>query len=170
VIDKGRRGLFKALNPLSKDDKKEVFIRPPYNDNISLFHNECPVCEDKPCVASCEEEIIKIDKEGIPYLDFSKGGCTFCDECAKICPKEVLGLENGSEKIKAVADISVISCMAWHKSICYSCKDVCLDDAIGFTGLFNPEVESDKCTGCGFCYNVCPTNAIIIKSIYESED
>lgn len=169
MIDKGRRGLFKALNPLSETNKDEIFIRPPYNSDISLFYSECPKCEEKFCIASCDEEIIKVDQNGIVYLDFSKRGCTFCEECAKVCPKDVLSLEKGDEKIEAVADINVISCMAWHKSICYSCKDVCIDDAIIFSGLFNPEVDINKCTGCGFCYGICPTNAIIIKSTNESE-
>ena len=166
MVDKNRRGLFKkALNPLMKEEKEveeKLLIRPPYNLDPSLFHNECPECEDKPCVASCGEEIIKVAEDGSVYLDFSKSGCEFCDDCAKACERGVLSLENPS-KIFAVAEINVISCMAWHQTICYSCKDVCLDDAITFTGLFNPEVDFDKCTGCGFCYGVCPTRAITMK-------
>jgi ferredoxin-type protein NapF len=44
--------------------------------------------------------------------------------------------------------------------ICFSCKEPCIDDAILFNGMFNPVIDMDKCTGCGFCLGRCPTLAI----------
>ena len=153
-----RRDFFKKLaEPVIKDEQNLV-VRPPYAKGIDF--SACSSCEDKPCVSVCYEKIIKIDKEGLPFLDFSKSGCTFCEDCAKVCEKEVLSLEKGKELINAKFTISFESCMAHNNTICFSCKEPCIEDAILFNGMFNPVIDNDKCTGCGFCLSRCPTNAI----------
>lgn len=161
-----RRGFLKSFSaPFAKkeDQKKENVIRPPYNLDASLF-GECAKCEEKPCVNVCEENIIKIGGDLTPYLDFSKRGCTFCDECADACEQDVLSLkENIKPEIEVDISIDMLKCVSWNGVICYSCKDVCYDDAIKFLGVLRPEIVSDKCTGCGFCIGVCPVNAVKIK-------
>ena len=52
-------------------------------------------------------------------------------------------------------------CLAWGKTMCFSCKDVCKDDAIDFFGMFNP-VINDNCTHCNLCVEVCPSKAIVL--------
>ena len=34
------------------------------------------------------------------------------------------------------------------------------DNAILFNGMFNPVIDDEKCTACGFCLSRCPTQAI----------
>ena len=164
-----RRDFFKSFVEPLKQTKEDtpLLVRPPYGSNESLFQNKCPDCESKACVTSCEEKIIFIEKDGTPSLDFSKSGCTFCDDCAKACHDDVLSLENTetSEKVNAKFMISIDACVAHHGVICYSCKEPCLDDAILFNGMFNPVIDDDKCTGCGFCISRCPTVAIGYKAI-----
>ena len=152
------------------DASKEVtpmVVRPPYGFNESLFQSECITCESKACVTSCDEQIIFIEEDGIPRLDFSKSGCTFCEDCASACEANVLSLEHThtSEQINAVFRISTEGCVAHHGVICFSCKEPCIDDAILFNGLFNPVIDTDKCTGCGFCLGRCPTQAISFDAI-----
>ncbi|WP_200763971.1 4Fe-4S dicluster domain-containing protein [Nitrosophilus alvini] len=152
-----RRAFFKAFAGLSVKKKEErQHVYPPYFENIDDFQN-CLDCEGV-CVDACEEGIIEIIEKR-PVLNFTTGGCTYCDECANICPKDVLSLEY-KKNIQAKIEIGIINCMAWNKTICRSCADVCLDNAIKFTGLFNPEIDYDECTNCGFCVGVCPTQAI----------
>ena len=158
-----------------RSDKEEVLlVRPPYGSSESLFQSECPACESKACVASCDEKIIVIGAEGSPILNFSKSGCTFCEECAKACEADVLSLENSetSEKTNAMFRISTEACVAHHGVICFSCKEPCIDDAILFNGMFNPVIDEDKCTGCGFCMGRCPTQAIsyFALPIFEAEN
>ncbi|WP_220106531.1 4Fe-4S binding protein [Helicobacter monodelphidis] len=55
-------------------------------------------------------------------------------------------------------------CLAWNKTLCYACKDICQENAITFNGgLFYPEIILSQCTFCGDCIPKCPTNAIIFE-------
>jgi len=160
------------LNVLRKplEQKKENsprVVRPPYGLNESLFQSECVACESKACVTSCDEQIIIIQDDGTPRLDFTNSGCTFCEECANVCEPNVLNLENlhTSEHLNATFRISTEGCVAHNGVICFSCKEPCIDDAILFNGMFNPVIDMDKCTGCGFCLGRCPTQAINYDAI-----
>ena len=98
-----------------------------------------------------------------PFLDFSTGGCTFCDECAKACEYNVLNIED-VRNIEAQILINKSKCMSWEGVMCFSCKDPCLEDAIDFKAMFMPEIN-EKCTSCGFCIGRCPADAIDILKV-----
>jgi len=160
-----RRDFFKSFaKPLTKINEEEspLLVRPPYGNSESLFQSECPSCENNACVTSCDEKIIFISEDGTPTLSFNKNGCTFCDECANACESDVLSLENEktSTWLNAIFKISLEACVAHHGVICSSCKEPCIDDAILFNGMFNPIIDDNKCTACGFCISRCPTQAI----------
>ncbi len=154
--------------PLEQNkENSPLVVRPPYGLEESLFQSECSACESKACVTSCDEKIILIRGDGTPMLNFSKSGCTFCEDCANACEPNVLSLENThtSEHINATFSISTEGCVAHNGVICFSCKEPCIDDAILFNGLFNPVIDMDRCTGCGFCLGRCPTQAISYDAI-----
>ncbi len=159
-----RRDFFKSFaKPLSQTKEETLLlVRPPYGKYESLFQSECPSCESKACVASCDEKIIFIADDGTPTLSFEKNGCTFCEACAKACEPDILSLENSetSEYLSAIFKISLESCVAHHGVVCHACKEPCIDDAILFNGMFNPVIDDEKCTACGFCLSRCPTQAI----------
>jgi len=170
MLNSRREFLTAFKKPL--DNQKEVaVIRPPYGKDESLFLSECVKCESKDCATHCEEGIIIIKADGTPTLNFQKSGCTFCEECANKCTKDVLSLENThtQDVINAKFSIIIEACMAHNKTICFACKEPCIDDAILFNGMFNPVIDDDRCTGCGFCLNRCPTNAIEFKPIKLKE-
>jgi ferredoxin-type protein NapF len=139
------------------------FVHPPYFGKKEDFI-KCGECENKDCLTACKENIIEI-KNGFPVLNFKISGCTFCDECAKACKYEVLSLKNKKDKINAEMIINPKKCIAWNQTICFACQDTCEECAIIYKGLLNPVIDLDKCTGCGFCINVCPTDAIEIKVV-----
>ncbi len=155
----------------SAKEASPLLVRPPYGESESLFQSECPGCESKACVASCDEKIIFISEEGTPALTFKQNGCTFCDACAEACESEVLSLahESTQSSLNAVFKISLEACVAHHGVICYSCKEPCIDDAILFNGLFNPVIDNEKCTACGFCLSRCPTQAISYEAFALTE-
>jgi len=64
------------------------------------------------------------------------------------------------DKINASFRIDTQACIAHDGVICFACKEPCIEDAILFNGLFNPVIDTQRCTGCGFCMGRCPTEAI----------
>ena len=155
MIDKSKRNLLKGVkNPFS------FLINPPYYKDKSLFI-ECFECETKECLLVCEEKIIIIENE-VPIIDFKNGGCSFCDECAKVCPKDVLNVEDKKDKLNCEIFINPKKCMAWNQTICFSCFDVCNEKAIIFKGMFNPIIDETKCSSCGMCVSVCPSESMEI--------
>jgi len=160
-----RRELFSSLAASVKNagkEKQEKVIRPPYNNDESLFQSECHKCDAK-CATHCETEIIKIAKDKTPYLDFTANGCTYCDDCAVACEEGVLSVENKT-KINASVVINQTKCVSWEGVMCFSCKDPCLDNAIDFKAMFMPSIN-DNCTSCGFCISRCPVEAIEVRGI-----
>ncbi|ABB44795.1 Periplasmic nitrate reductase maturation protein NapF [Sulfurimonas denitrificans DSM 1251] len=156
-----RRELFSSLASSLKGEKKqEKQLRPPYFGDESLFHNECNRC-DGVCATVCEEDIIKIADDKTPYILFSYNGCTYCDKCTDVCEFGVLKLED-KKYLNAIITINRDKCLSWSHTMCFSCKDPCLDNAIDFKAMFMPEINN-KCTSCGFCISRCPTDAIDIK-------
>ncbi len=111
---------------------------------------------------ACNTKVIKIIDEK-PTLDFTNFGCDFCDECAKSCKKEVLSVQYKKDKINAEMIINPQKCLAWNQTICSSCYDICEEYAIIYKGMLNPVIDLEKCTACGYCKGVCPTDAIEIK-------
>lgn len=154
-----RRGFFSSLLPKAK--KESNVIRPPY---LAKSFDECGESCNFECQSVCEEQIIRVI-DNKPMLDFSKKGCTFCEKCGIECPQKVLDIEVSNQKvIKARFEIDVLKCLSWNKTICFSCKDVCLEKSIKFYGMFNPEILQN-CINCGFCVGVCPSEAIKYKGI-----
>jgi ferredoxin-type protein NapF len=163
MSDMQRREVFSSFaSRFKKVDTSK--IRPPYCDDANLFYEHCKDCEEKPCSSVCEEKIISIDEEGIPYISFKDSGCTYCDKCAVACDKGVLALTCEDKYIKTKVSIATNECLAWRDVMCSSCLDVCDVRAIKFFGVFRPTIDKDICTSCGFCDSVCPTNAISFKT------
>jgi len=163
-----RRELFSFLSSSLKDvakGKRTVVLRPPYCDDEDAFGRECQNCEGL-CATSCQEQIIIIGNDKTPTLDLSKGGCTYCDECALVCEADVLKVQNKT-LIKADIKIDEKLCLSWQGVMCFSCKDPCLEDAIDFKAMFMPTINQDRCTACGFCISRCPSNAINILKVKD---
>ena len=159
-----RKEIFDIFRKSVKQNREVTLpvVRPPYGKDESFFQSECIVCMSKACVTSCEEKIIVLKEDGTPTLSFLQSGCMFCEACAMSCDADVLSLENQhtAEHIHANFRISTQDCVAHHGVICFSCKEPCIDDAILFNGMFNPVIDMQKCTGCGFCMGRCPAQAI----------
>jgi len=161
-----RRELFGSLTSLFKEEKsepQESIIRPPYFKDDADFHKSCSSCEAKSCATVCEEQIIVIREDGTPELSFAKSGCTYCDECATACEPNVLHVTYKKD-IDADVIINQASCMSWYSTMCFSCKDPCLENAIDFQAMFKPTINPELCTSCGFCISRCPVVAIEVSA------
>lgn len=124
----------------------------------------CLGCKNQVCLTHCPENIITLNPDNLPTLDFSQSGCVFCGECVDACFEkngEHKGFKREKELTQVVMKISATTCLAWNKSICYSCKDVCVKE-IKYLGMFYPEIVS--CNGCGMCLSRCPAKAIKVEN------
>jgi len=163
-----RRELFNVLSSSMTEvfrenqNDKLVVIRPPYHTDTNAFVAECQNCHAE-CASLCQEQIIFIKEDKTPFLDLSKGGCTYCDECAVACPSDILLVKN-KNKIYAEIVINRDKCLSWQGIMCFSCKEPCLEDTIDFKAMFMPQIN-DKCTSCGFCISRCPADAIDILKV-----
>lgn len=156
-----RRNFFASLLSIGNGKKEDAVFRPLLPGFIVNSVEQCGKCNDSSCKTVCEEGIIIREGDAIPYLDFSRRGCTFCGECSKVCEYDCF-IAQPVESIDVRVEINILNCLAWNKTICRTCADVCNEKAIHFTGLWNPEIDMNACSGCGFCIGVCPSNTIQI--------
>jgi DNA-directed RNA polymerase subunit D len=79
-----------------------------------------------------------------PYVEFNLSNCTYCGDCVRVCPRNIIKIEN--DEITAV---NMINC-----SLCNQCVDVCELDAVAVS-----TTESD------FIFIIESTGALSIENI-----
>ncbi|RFF14637.1 4Fe-4S dicluster domain-containing protein, partial [Salmonella enterica] len=56
------------------------------------------------------------------------------------------------------------NCLARQSVECHRCQDSCDPMAITFrptlSGIYQPQLDSQACNGCGACVAICPVSAI----------
>jgi len=154
-FDIQKRALFRAKSSLIINNLL------PWITDQEKFVNNCTQCQA--CLTSCHEKIIVSGDAGFPVVDFSLGECTFCGQCADSCEQDIF-IETSELAWTKKAIISE-ACLANQNVYCRSCGESCPEEALKFQIGINqtPEIDVDKCNGCGACFSPCPTNAISIK-------
>ncbi|MEZ8723310.1 ferredoxin-type protein NapF [Vibrio pomeroyi] len=158
MVDLSKRRLFSRR----KVDSSQ--IRLPWIENLESFADGCTRCGK--CIENCETKIIIAGDGGFPTVDFSIDECTFCYQCADVCPEPIFKPKQG-EPWQAKAQISD-RCLAQQNVECRSCGDMCEPMAIQFQlragSVALPKIKLDECSGCGACVAVCPTSAILVSN------
>lgn len=143
-------------------------LRPPWAVSEAEFVELCSRCDD--CLRNCPEHILVRGPSGFPAVDFSRGACTFCHACADVCRPGVLYYEVGLIPWHMSLQISD-ACLARQGVMCQVCAEQCGEQAITMRPqpgwVPAPEINIERCTGCGACYRPCPTHAI---QIYRDPD
>ncbi|MEH8149580.1 ferredoxin-type protein NapF [Aeromonas veronii] len=154
-IDLARRGLFRGRLRTA-----EPPVQLPWSVNWSAFVADCTRCGG--CLAACPEQILVNGEGGFPVVDFQRGECTFCTECATVCKAPVFRPTSESPwHYKAHIEAN---CLANGQVFCQRCQDSCEPNAIRFIPVLGrvptPTVEPDRCNGCGACVQDCPVGSI----------
>jgi len=146
--------------------KDKALLRPPWAKDESEFISKCDsTCHA--CVDACPEKIIVIGRGKYPQIDFSKGECTFCEQCVDACQYGALVKQPDSDPWNYKAVINMEQCITQQGVVCRSCSENCEVVAIKFYpvigGVSPPELNTDLCNGCGACLSVCPSKALFIQ-------
>lgn len=154
------------------------FIRPPGSVEKNLFNFLCTRCGS--CIKSCPSKILVHRKDiddavswMTPEVSFKNSYCIEdCNLCSQVCPSGAITLFDVAAKniLKiGVAEVLPHDCLLTQNKECDRCKAVCKYEAIKIGALDEydaiPIIDHDKCTGCGACFVVCPTETIIINSL-----
>jgi len=141
----------------------------PY-DAMYMNENAIPVVIDDKCTGctlcapACPKDLIEMipaasdiqilcnsTHKGSEVKKVCTVGCIACDICVKVCPYEAIAVN------AFLAEIDYTKCTS-----CGLCVAKCPDDTIlDFAGV-RPKsfILEEPCTGCTWCRDVCPTNAI----------
>jgi H+/Na+-translocating ferredoxin:NAD+ oxidoreductase subunit B len=115
------------------------------------------------CRDACPVSAITIDENHVRWVDRDR--CTGCGLCVEVCPRnlieivprdqQVLVMCNSEDKGAQAKKICSVCCIA-----CKKCEKVCDFDAIEVVDNY-ARIDFDKCTQCGKCIDVCPTDVLV---------
>lgn len=140
-----------------------AFIRPPWALPEPIFLSLCTGCSD--CRDECPRGLLQKSIDGFPVVDFTQGDCHFCGECVDACAHGALtrsfrGVRQEPWQLKAYV---AGSCLGDQGVLCRQCAGHCAAQAIRFDsgiGQRVPDIDAQRCNGCGACLRHCPTAAI----------
>lgn len=156
-----RAGLAKGLSPL----------RPPGAADESQFAGICTRCGN--CLRVCPSKIIERDfvqyrlsNLFTPVLTFRDDYCREdCTRCTEVCPSGALvrlSLKDKAGIQIGMPQVNMNVCLLGDDRECSTCKRWCPYDAVRY--VFSeeqytllPQIDAQKCNGCGACEAVCPT-------------
>jgi len=138
-------------------------IRPPWAVTEDEFLTRCDQCSE--CVTACPSHLIEATNDGLPIMNFLKGECDFCNACARACATGALAYRaEAKTPIWSLAATIESSCIAFNGVVCRTCGEHCETAAIRFVHVVGrgamPQVDLERCTGCGACVSVCPVKAV----------
>ncbi|RJF94117.1 ferredoxin-type protein NapF [Sphingomonas cavernae] len=138
----------------------EPALRPPWALDEPNFLVACDGCGV--CIEACPEHVLARSEGGYPVFDPMLGECLFCEACVTACIPRALDKTQAQPAWRLKAGIAS-TCLAKNGVTCFSCRDACGEMAIRFRpaqGGAAPELDTDRCTGCGACVGICPVSAI----------
>lgn len=135
--------------------------RPPWALAEAAFLSACTRCGE--CVSACPTGLLQTGAGRYPYADFNHGHCTFCGDCSRACAPHAIGADLAARPWDIRISIAS-SCLTEQGVVCRTCGELCEVAAIRFTptlgGVSRPQLDAERCTGCGECLAPCPTQAI----------
>lgn len=144
------------------------WVRPPYALEEVEFPQACTQCDK--CIEACPHDVIfKLSPgtgrvtAGTPALNLLNKGCRLCEDwpCVAACEPGALKLpaaeETGERRLPRLASayINKKVCLPYSGPECGACAASCpVPGALIWHGT-RPEIDPEKCTGCGMCREEC---------------
>jgi polyferredoxin len=188
VTRSAARGVYEfdgGLAPL-KDKKapgRKTQIIPPGADNIRGFRKRCTGCQL--CVSVCPNQVLRPSSRILDYvhpqISYERGYCRpECVKCSEVCPTGAIRPVTVAEK-----SATQIGYAVWKKELCIVNTDKALCDlcarkcpAAAITMISQnaddaaspkiPMLDTNRCTGCGACEQLCPArpySAIYVEGV-----
>ncbi|UCV18824.1 ferredoxin-type protein NapF [Ferribacterium limneticum] len=159
MVNLSRRGFFRGR------PRPRAEMRPPWARPEGEFIDRCTRCND--CLKACPTKILVAGDGGYPTVDFSIGECTFCGDCVTSCQPKALLRQDAEQAAWPYKAAIGEDCLPRQGVECRVCGDFCDARAIRFAprlgGSPLPEIDPEKCTGCGACVAPCPVTAISVR-------
>ena len=151
--------LHEAKNTGKNEDVHPAYIRPPGAREESAFLEMCTRCGK--CAEACPHGVIQElgavagMAEGTPFLSPETHPCRWCShlDCIRACPEGALSFEpDAAPRPIAKATLHIETCLNREGILCDTCVMICppLVKAISLQNR-EPQVDSEKCVGCGLC-------------------
>ncbi len=158
-VSVARRGFLKGrIRPAGN------VLLPPWSAGDDRFHVLCDRCGD--CIRACPTTVLKTGDGGYPEVDFQRAECSFCADCVTACGTGALQRSEEGAPWGLRARIGD-ACLAVRGIECRVCGECCPEVAIRFRprlgGAPLPELDGERCNGCGACFGPCPVRAIAME-------
>ena len=122
------------------------------------------------CVAVCPQHAISIDGDKhVAVIDTEK--CIGCGLCTIECPQNLIELVPAKTKVVLLCNYQTVRDHPGREKCdsgcihCRKCLKACEFDAITFNSERGiPVFDSEKCTRCGKCVDVCPVGCLKLFS------
>jgi MauM/NapG family ferredoxin protein len=176
--DISRRELFGLLRRGEKHEQKpspsplRVWLRPPGAVAEDAFADTCERCGK--CIDICPRECIFPlgavgPNRGTPAILARHAPCVLCEGllCTTVCPTGALQKVARPQDVRmGLAVVIERTCVTFHGQSCDACHAACPVPGALRLSWAQPEVDPDKCTGCGLCEFNCPTTpaSIVVLS------
>lgn len=160
-------------------------LRPPGAIDEPEFLGLCVRCGN--CIRACPTRIIEpsLSEHGMaslltPILQFRENYCLVdCTKCMEVCPSGALvrlSAEGKASKPIGLPEVDMNVCLLGADRECAECRRWCPHEAIRYVWseseyALAPQIDPQKCTGCGACEAVCPTKpkkAIVVVPLADS--
>jgi ferredoxin-type protein NapF len=146
-------------------------LRPPGAVDEPAFSGTCTRCGN--CARVCPSGIIERDLGSggwagllTPVLRFRKDYCREdCVRCTEVCPSGALMRVAATKKADVrlgLPRVDMSLCLLGEDRECSLCRSRCPYGAIRYVFseadyTLTPQIDSNKCNGCGACEAACPT-------------